>query len=108
MLSKDKTVEICLLEFGWKSPFDRVLKRYSHVIFRTAKNNMMVKQLSKGEGRTNIMATFGRTLGPFGNACAACEAADKAGLKLGMTVDELEVYKTRERIIRKGPHKGET
>ncbi len=98
MLSKDKTVEIRLWEFGWKSPFDRVLKRYSHVIFRTAEYNMMVKQLRKGEWRTNIMATLSRTLGPFGNARAACEAADKAGLKLGMTVDELEVYITRERI----------
>ena len=53
------------------------------------------------------MATLGRTLGPFGNARAAHEAADKAGLKLGMTVEELEVFMTRERKILKGLHKGE-
>jgi hypothetical protein len=40
----------------------------------------MVKPLREGEGRTNIMATFGRTLGPFGDARAAYEAAEKAGL----------------------------
>ena len=53
------------------------------------------------------MATLGRTLGPFGNARAAHEAADKAGLKLGMTVEELEVDMTRERKIRKGQRKDE-
>ena len=101
MLSKDKTVEIRLWEFEWDDPYDRVRRRYSHVLFR------MVKPLRKGEGRTNIMATLGRTLGPFGDARAAYEAADQAGLKLGLTVEELEVYMTRERRIVKGPRKGE-
>jgi hypothetical protein len=101
LLSKDKTVEIRLWEFGWKPPYDRVQKRHSYVVFR------MVKPLRKGEGRTNIMATLGRTLGPFGDARSAYEAADQAGLKLGLTVEELEVYMTRERKIRKGPRKGE-
>ena len=67
----------------------------------------MVKPLRKGEGRTNIMATLGRTLGPFRNASAAYKAADQAGLKLGLTLEELEVYMTRERMILKGPRKGE-
>ena len=62
MLSKDKTVEIRLWEFGWTPPYDRVLKRYSHVVFR------IIKPLRKGEGRTN---TLGRALGPFGSARAA-------------------------------------
>jgi hypothetical protein len=53
------------------------------------------------------MATLGRTLGPFGDARAAYEAADRAGLKLGLTVEELEVYMTRERRIVKGPRRGE-
>ena len=53
------------------------------------------------------MATLGRTLGPFGDARAAHEAADQAGLKLGLTVEELEVYMTRERKIPDGPRKGE-
>jgi hypothetical protein len=101
MLSKDKTVEIRLWEFGWDDPYDCVRRRYSHVLFR------MVKPLRRGEGRTNIMATLGRTLGPFGDARAAYEAADRAGLKLGLTVEELEVYMTRERRIVKGPRQGE-
>ena len=100
MLSKDKTVEIRLWEFGWDDP-SCVRRRYSHVLFR------MVKPLRRGEGRTNIMATLGRTLGPFGDARAAYEAADRAGLKLGLTVEELEVYMTRQRRIVKGPRKGE-
>ncbi len=37
----------------------------------------MVKQL---------MATLGRTLGPFGDERAAYEAADQAGLKLQLTL----------------------
>ena len=49
------------------------------------------------------MATLGWTLGPFGDARAAYEVADQAGLKLGMTVEELEVYITREWKILKGP-----
>ena len=102
MLSKDKTVEIRLWEFGWTPPYDRVLKRHSHVVFR------MVKKLRKGEGRTNIMATLGRALGPFGSARAAYDAATTAGLKLGMSVEELELYMTRERVILKSPRKGET
>ncbi len=65
-----------------------------------------MKPLHTGEGRTNIMATLGRTLGPFGDACAAYKAADLAGLKLGLTVQELEVYMTRERKILKGQRKG--
>ena len=101
MLSKRKTVEIRLWEFEWKPPYRRVRGRYSHVVFR------MVKPLRQGEGRTNIMATLGRTLGPFGDARAAHEAADQAGLKLGLTVEELEVYMTRERKIPDGPRKGE-
>jgi hypothetical protein len=100
MLSKRKTVEIRLWEFEWDDPYC-VRRRYSHVLFR------MVEPLRKGEGRTNIMATLGRTLGPFGDARAAYEAADQAGLKLGLTVEELEVYMTRERRIVKGPRKGE-
>ena len=83
MLSKRKTVEIRLWEFEWKRPYRRVRGRYSHVVFRT------VKPLRQGEGRINIMATLGRTLGPFGDALAAHEAADQAGLKLGLTVEEL-------------------
>ena len=101
MLSKRKTVEIRLWEFEWEPPYRRVRGRYSHVVFR------MVKPLRQGEGRTNIMATLGRTLGPFGDARAAHEAADQAGLKLGLTVEELEVYMTRERKIPDGPRKGE-
>ncbi len=54
----------------------------------------MVKLLRKGRGRTNIMATLGRTLGPFGNARAAYDVAHKAGLKLGITLEELEAYMT--------------
>ncbi len=69
-------------------------RRYSHVAFRT------VKPLRKGEGRTNIMAALGRTLGPLGDARAAYEAADLAELKLGLTV-----FLTRERKILKGPRK---
>ncbi len=101
ILSKDKTIEIRLWEFGWESLFDRVLKRYSHpsFVFRMVKPLRIVR---KGEGRTN-MATLGRTLGPFGNARAAYDAADKEGLKFGMTVEELEVYMTREWKILKGP-----
>jgi hypothetical protein len=53
------------------------------------------------------MATLGRTLGPLGNARSTYEAANKAGLKLGMTVKELDVYMTWERKILKGPHKDE-
>ena len=103
MLSTDKTVEIRLWEFGWETPYNRVLKRYSHVVFR------MVKKLRKGVlGRTNIMAKLGRALGPFGSARAAYDAATTAGLKLGMSVEELELYMTRERVILKGPRKGET
>ena len=102
MLSTDKTVEIRLWEFGWETPYNRVLKRYSHVVFR------MVKKLRKGVlGRTNIMAKLGRALGPFGSARAAYDAATTAGLKLGMSVEELELYMTRERVILKGPRKGE-
>ena len=101
MLSKRKTVAIRLWEFKWKPPYRRVRGRYSHVVFR------MVKPLRQGEGRTNIMATLGRTLGPFGDARAAHKAADQAGLKLGLTVEELEVYMTRERKIPNGPRKGE-
>jgi hypothetical protein len=57
MLSKEKTVEIRLWEFGWTPRYDRVLKRYSHVVFR------MVKKLRKGVlGQTNIMAKLGRAL----------------------------------------------
>ena len=73
---------------------------FTHVVFR------MVKSLRKGRGKTNIMATLGRTLGPFGTAREAYDAADKAGLKLGLTLEELQVYMTRERKIRKGPRKG--
>ena len=76
-----------------------MLKRYSHVVFR------MVKKLRKGEGRTNIMAKLGRALGPFGSARAAYDAATTAGLKLGMSVEELELYMTLERVILKGPRK---
>ncbi len=101
MLSKDKTVEIHLWEFEWDPPYDCVRRRYSHVVFR------MVKPLRRGEGRINIMATLGGTLGPFGDARAAFEAAEQAGLQLGLTVEELEVYMTRERKIVKGPRKGE-
>jgi hypothetical protein len=100
MLSKEKTVEIRLWEFEWKSPFIRVSNVFTHVVFR------MVKSLRKGRGKTNIMATLGRTLGPFGTAREAYDAADKAGLKLGLTLEELQVYMTRERLIRKGPRKG--
>jgi hypothetical protein len=96
MLNTEKTVEIRLWEFEWDPPC-RVQRRYSHVVFR------MVEPLRKGEGRTNIMATLGRTLGPFGDARSAYEAAEKAELKLGLTVKELEVYMTRERKILKGP-----
>ena len=72
MLNTEKTVEIRLWEFHWKSPYVRVLKLYSHVVFR------MVQPLRQGEA--NIMATLGRVaLGPF-------EAAEEAKLKLGMTV----------------------
>ena len=100
MLNTEKTVEIRLWEFHWKSPYVRVLKLYSHVVFR------MVQPLRQGEA--NIMATLGReALGPFGSAREAYEAAEKAKLKLGMTVEELEVFMTRERKIRKGPRKGE-
>ena len=52
MLSKEKTVEIRLWKFTWTSPYIRVLKRYSHVVFR------MVKPLRNGEA--NIMDTLGR------------------------------------------------
>jgi hypothetical protein len=100
MLSKEKTVEIRLWEFEWKSPFIRVSNVFTHVVFR------MVKSLRKGRGKTNIMATLGRTLGPFGTAREAYDAADKAGLKLGLTLEELQVYMTLERKIRKGPRKG--
>ena len=100
MLNTEKTVEIRLWEFEWDPPC-RVQRRYSHVVFR------MVEPLRKGEGRTNIMATLGRTLGPFGDARSAYEAAEKAELKLGLTIKELEVYMTRERKILKGPRKGE-
>ncbi len=79
MLSKNKTVENRLWEFEWDSPCS-VRRRYSHVVFR------MVKPLCKGEGRTNIIVTLGRTLGPFGDARAAYKAADQAELKLGLTV----------------------
>ena len=100
MLNTEKTVEIRLWEFHWKSPYVRVLKLYSHVVFR------MVGPLRQGEA--NIMATLGReALGPFGSAREAYEAAEKAKLKLGMTVEELEVFMTRERKILKGLHKGE-
>ena len=100
MLNTGKTVEIRLWKFRWTSPDIRVLKRYSHVVFR------MVKPLRNGEA--NIMATLGRkALGPFGSALEAYEAADKAGLKLGMTVEELEAYMTREWKIPEGPRKGE-
>ena len=100
MLNTGKTVEIRLWEFHWKSPYVRVLKLYSHVIFR------MVQPLRQGEA--NIMATLGRgALGPFGSAREAYEAAEEAKLKLGMTVEELKVFMTRERKIPKGPHKGE-
>ena len=56
MLSKKKTVEIRLWDFGWRTPYYSVLKRYSHVVFR------MVKTLRKGKGQTNIMAKLGRAL----------------------------------------------
>jgi hypothetical protein len=99
MLSKKKTVEIRMWEFQWTSPYIRVLTRYSHVVFR------IIKPLRKG--KANIMATLcRRALGPFGSA-RAYEAAEKAKLKLDMTVEELEVFMTRERKIRKGPHKDE-
>ena len=99
MLNTEKTVEIRLWEFHWKSPYVRVLKLYSHVVFR------MVGPLRQGEA--NIMATLGReALGPFSSAREAYEAAEEAKLKLGMTVEELEVFMTRERKIPKGPHKG--
>ncbi len=100
MLNTDKTVEIRLWEFEWDPPC-RVRRRYSHVVFR------MVKRLCKGEGRTNIMVTLGQTLGQFGDARAAYEAAEKAGQKLGLTVNELVVYMTREQKILEGPRKGE-
>ena len=74
MLNTDKTVEIRLWEFEWDPPC-RVQRRYSHVVFR------MVEPLREGEGRTNIVATLGRTLGPFGDARSAYEAAEEAGLK---------------------------
>ncbi len=45
---------------------------------------------------------LGRTLGPFGNSRAVYDAADKAGLKVGITLEELEAYMTRERKILKG------
>jgi hypothetical protein len=100
MLKKKKMVEIRLWEFHWKSPYVRVLKLYSHVVFH------MVQPLRQGEA--NIMVTLGRkALGPFGSAFEAYEAAEGAKLKLGMTVEELEVFMTRERKIPKGPHKGE-
>jgi hypothetical protein len=99
MLDKKKMVEIRLWEFRWKSPYVRVLKLYSHVGFR------MAQPLRQGEA--NIMATLGRkALGPFGSAFEAYEAAEEAKLKLGMTVEELEVFMTRGRKIPKGPHKG--
>jgi hypothetical protein len=66
----------------------------------------MVKPLRQGEA--NIMATLGRkALGPFGSAREAYEAAEEVELKLGMTVtvEELEVFMTRERKICKGPRK---
>jgi hypothetical protein len=63
MLKKKKTVEIRLWEFHWKSPYVRVLKLYSHVVFR------MVQPLRQSEA--NIMATLGReALGPFGTESA--------------------------------------
>jgi hypothetical protein len=34
--------------------------------------------LARCQGQTNIMATLGRTLGPFGNAREAYEEADQA------------------------------
>ncbi len=68
MLKKTKTVEIRLWEFHGNHV--RVLKRYSHVVFR------MVQPLRQGEA--NIMATLGReTLGPFGRAREAYEAAEE-------------------------------
>ncbi len=54
------------------------------------------------------MATLGReTLGPFGSACEAYEAAEEAKPKLCMTVEELEVFMTREWKIRKGQRRDE-
>jgi hypothetical protein len=100
MLSKNKTVGIRLWEFEWDPP-RRVLRRYSHVVFR------IVKPLRKGEGRTNFMATLGQTMGPFGDAREAYKAADLAGMKPDLTVQELEVYMPRERKMLKGPRKGE-
>ncbi len=80
----------------------RVLKRYSHV------DSRMVKPLRKGEANImGFMATLGRALGPFGSAREAYEAAEKVELKLGTTVEQLEVYMTRERKIRKGQRKDE-
>jgi hypothetical protein len=77
-----------------------VLKACSHVVFR------MVKPLRQGEA--NIMATLGRkALGPFGSSREAYKAAEEAELKLGMTVEELEVFMTRERKIRKGQRRDE-
>jgi hypothetical protein len=60
------------------------------------------------QGEANIMATLGRkALGPFGSAREAYEAAEGRKLKLGMTVEELEVFITREQKIPKGPRKDE-
>ncbi len=68
----------------------------------------MVQPLRQGDSEANVMATLGRkALGPFSSAREAYEAAEKATLKLGMTVEELEVFMTRERQIRKGPRRDE-
>ena len=93
MLNTDKTVEIRLWKLRWTSPDFRVLKRFSHVV-ETASQRLSQHH---GHGR----------LGPFGSAREAYEAADEAGLQLGMTVKELEAYMTREWKILDGPRKGE-
>jgi hypothetical protein len=66
----------------------------------------MVKPLCLGEA--NIMATLGRkALGPFGSAREAYKAAEESELKLGITVEVLEVFMARERKIRKGQRRDE-
>ncbi len=66
----------------------------------------MVEPLRQGEA--NIMATLGRkALGQFGSAREAYKAAEEAELELGMTVEVLEVFMTRERKIRKGQRRDE-
>ncbi len=63
MLNKKKIVEIRLWEFKWKSPYVRVLKLYSHVVFRMAQPLRQIE--------ANIMATLGRKPRTWGKTLLA-------------------------------------